>query len=171
MRQISGKSRKRNLRKSSARAVKRGKTTTTANTAGSSPTREELITTLLKKHGVSWAMKRCDTIYSRFIRNRDPICLFQYAPNVDPTARACSNPSSQNSHFWGRGNKGTRYDDENCDGICGHCHMEHEGSKQGLYSEIKRWQLGDERYDALERRARSSTPLYDVLLAFMLRMW
>ena len=52
-------------------------------------------------------------------------------------ASGCTNESKQNSHFWGRGNSATRYDPENCDGVCGGCHMRHEGTKQGLYRELK----------------------------------
>lgn len=90
-----------------------------------------------------WTTKKADEIFSRWIRGRDKTCFF------------CPNPATQNSHFWGRANSATRYDPENCDGICGGCHMRHEGNKQGLYREKKIAQLGQERYDALMKRAHS----------------
>ncbi len=82
--------------------------------------------------------------FSKWIRERDPWCFFK-----------CGRPSKQNSHFWGRGNSATRFDPLNCDGVCGKCHMTHEGSKQGLYRELKIAQLGMEGYKALEKRGRS----------------
>lgn len=36
--------------------------------------------------------------------------------------------------------------------------MRHEGNKQGLYRELKLKQLGKKRYEALEKRARSTYP-------------
>lgn len=90
-----------------------------------------------------WTSARADKEFSKFIRERDKTCFF------------CPNVASQNSHFWGRGNSATRYDPLNCDGICGGCHMRHEGSKQGLYRTKKLKQLGKKEYNALEKRAHS----------------
>lgn len=91
-----------------------------------------------------WTTKRADEEFSRFIRNRDKTCFF------------CPNRATQNSHFWGRGNSATRYDPQNCDGICGGCHMRHESNKQGLYRDMKIAQLGQAEYDALLQRAMST---------------
>ena len=88
--------------------------------------------------------KQGDRAMSRLVRERDPYCFF-----------CRQRPSIQNSHFWGRGNSATRYDFENCDGVCGGCHMDNEGSKQGHYRDLKIKQLGKEKYDSLERRGRS----------------
>lgn len=97
----------------------------------------------LKKKAKLWTSKKADEVFSHFIRDRDKTCFF------------CTNPASQNSHFWGRGSSATRYDPLNCDGICGGCHMRHEGNKQGLYRTKKLAQLGEAGYAALEKRARS----------------
>lgn len=83
-----------------------------------------------------------DKLFSIMIRERDEKCFF------------CSNPASQNSHFWGRNIKNTRFDVENCDGICGGCHFKHEGNKQGEYRDKKIAQLGIEGYNELEKRAK-----------------
>lgn len=83
-----------------------------------------------------------DKIFSKMIRERDEKCLF------------CNNPASQNSHYWGRNIKNTRFDPENCDGICGGCHFFHESNKQGDYRNKKIEQLGIDGYNALEKRAR-----------------
>ncbi len=87
--------------------------------------------------------KKADAIFSKFIRDRDKTCFF------------CSNVASQCSHFWGRGNSSTRYNPLNCDGICGGCHMRHEGNKQGLYRDKKIEQLGLQGYIELEKLGRS----------------
>jgi 5-methylcytosine-specific restriction endonuclease McrA len=102
-----------------------------------------------------WTTTKADQIFSKWIRERDKKCFF------------CPNKGSQNSHFWGRGNSSTRYDPENCDGICGGCHMRHEGNKQGLYREKKLAQLGKKRYEALEKRAHSIMKRRDAIIACM----
>lgn len=91
-----------------------------------------------------WNSNKADQFFSKYIRERDKICFL-----------CRKNPATQNSHFWGRANSATRYDPENCDGVCGGCHMRHEGNKQGLYRTLKIEQLGKAAYDALEKRARS----------------
>lgn len=85
-----------------------------------------------------------DALFSKLIRERDGKCVF------------CgkSDGKLENSHFWGRGNKATRFDPQNCDTLCFHCHMLHEGNKQGFYRDWKIKQLGEKEYDKLERRAR-----------------
>jgi hypothetical protein len=45
--------------------------------------------------------------------------------------------------------------------------MRHEGNKQGLYREKKIAQLGQERYDALQKRAYSIVKRADAIKAFM----
>lgn len=97
---------------------------------------------------------KADKLFSVWVRQRDKTCFF------------CANPATQNSHFWGRGNSATRYDPINCDGICGGCHMRHEGNKQGLYRDKKISQLGQSGYDLLEKRGRSIMKRSDALLEF-----
>ena len=99
-----------------------------------------------------WTSAKAHAEFSRYIRERDKHCLF------------CPNKATQNSHFWGRGNSATRYDPENCDGICGGCHMRHEGNKQGLYRDTKIKQLGKNGYLALELRARSIIKRRDAII-------
>lgn len=103
-----------------------------------------------------WSSAKADKIFSRYIRDRDVWCFFN-----------CGNPATQNSHFWGRGNSATRYDPENCDGVCGGCHMRHESNKQGLYRDLKLKQLGKRAYDSLGKRARSIVKRSDAIQQFM----
>lgn len=102
-----------------------------------------------------WTSHRADKEFSKWIRSRDKKCFF------------CFNEARQCSHFWGRGNSATRYDPKNCDGICGGCHMRHEGQKQGLYREMKLKQLGKKEYLALEKRARSIMKRSDAITNLM----
>lgn len=107
------------------------------------------------KKKVIWTSAKTDKLFSIYIRQRDKKCFF------------CNNVATQNSHFWGRGNSATRYDPLNCDGICGGCHMRHEGSKQGLYRDKKILQLGEDGYRELEKRARSIMKRQDAIIACM----
>ncbi|HLH93523.1 MAG TPA: recombination protein NinG [Xanthobacteraceae bacterium] len=103
-----------------------------------------------------WTSAKADKLFSKFIRERDRVCFFR-----------CGRSATQNSHFWGRANSATRYDPENCDGVCGKCHFTHEGNKQGLYRELKIKQLGQDAYAALEKRARSIVKRSDAIHEFM----
>lgn len=102
-----------------------------------------------------WTSKQADEKFSKWVRARDAHCYF------------CHREGRQNSHFWGRGNSATRYHPLNCDAACGFCHMKHEGSKQGLYREMKIRQLGQEGYDSLERLARSIMKREDAIIDCM----
>lgn len=105
-----------------------------------------------------------DVLFSIMIRERDNHTC-QFCGKTNQTNQI------QNSHFWKRGDKATRFDPENCDALCASCHDKHEGCKQGFYREWKLKQLGTRRYNALEKRARSikkygeyeKTILYDIL--------
>ena len=98
--------------------------------------------TQLKKK--TWTSKKADTEFSRFIRERDKMCFF------------CPNPATQASHFWGRNISATRYNELNCDGVCGGCHLRNEGNKAGLYRDLKIKQLGQKVYDELRKLAFQS---------------
>ncbi len=102
-----------------------------------------------------WTSDKADDYFSKWIRARDPRCFF------------CTNPSIQNSHFRGRGHSSTRYDPENCDGICGGCHLRHEGDKAGLYQTLKIKQLGKKRFDLLMRKANGTMKRSDAILELM----
>lgn len=106
-----------------------------------------------------WSSRKADLTMSHWVRDRDKgKCFF------------CGKQGSQNSHFWGRGASSVRYDPENCDYACGGCHMRHEGSKQGTYRTMKLAQLGEKRYEELERKARSIMKRSDAILEMMFFM-
>lgn len=94
-------------------------------------------------------ISKVDKLFSQYIRERDgwkcQRCGTYYQP---PTmALHCS-------HFWGRSNKCTRFDTENCMTLCYGCHSRMEGNKQGEYRDIMLKRLGDKGYRNLEIRAR-----------------
>ena len=97
---------------------------------------------------------KLDKMFSDFIRARDKytcqFCGNRFDPYVPYGLQGLDC-----SHFWGRASKATRFDPENADALCTYCHFKHEPNKQGFYREFKIKQLGQEGYDALEKRARS----------------
>lgn len=108
---------------------------------------------------LDWGLKEADTQFSLWIRNRDGKCIRCGATKE-------TGAQLQNSHYWGRIRKNTRYDPENCDTLCATCHywgdskrgiIAWEEEKQGAYMRFKLEQLGKERFDALEVRAHTDT--------------
>lgn len=88
----------------------------------------------------AWSTKKADLEFSRWTKERDNYtCYF------------CGKHGNQASHYWGRGKSALRYEPDNVDAICGGCHMRNESNKQGLYRIKKIRQLGQERYDELEK--------------------
>lgn len=63
----------------------------------------------------------------------------------------------QCSHFWGRGNKSVRFDFENAVGLCAGCHS-HFTANPHDHKEFFFKKLGEEKYDALMRRAHTPHP-------------
>lgn len=88
---------------------------------------------------------KADAVFSQFIRLRDKEC------------RRCHSPvrfndkgmpiSHQASHFIGRGKEGTRFDEENCDTLCGACHMFFTSHPIEHYE----WQLERKGEDTIQR--------------------
>jgi hypothetical protein len=97
-----------------------------------------------------------DGKFSVWIRHRDPMC------------RRCRIvPSSDCSHYWKRGDSGTRFDPKNCVGLCRDCHTIWERQKNNEYKAFMIEWLGKEEYDALETRARSFKNRTEAVLEFM----
>ena len=88
-----------------------------------------------------------DKLFSLYIRTRAgwkcEKCGTQYAP---PTA------GLQCSHYVGRANQQTRYDDKNCSALCFHCHQYFTANPYE-HTEWMRKKLGEKEFEALNRRA------------------
>lgn len=86
-----------------------------------------------------------DILFSKMIRERDDgKCIW-----CPKNARQGWNMT--NSHYWGRADKGNRFNPLNCDTLCFTCHMDNESNKQGKYRTFKIKQLGKKIYDEMER--------------------
>ena len=92
-------------------------------------------------------IRQADKQFSLYIRNRDEWkcnrCLKQYDEGSQ---------GLHNSHFWSRGRESTRFDPENCDAMCFGCHQ-YLGSNPAEYTEWKRKQLGETKFNKLKLRA------------------
>lgn len=94
--------------------------------------------------GAKIKIDKNDKLFSIMIRERDGNkCVF--------CGRSSENYSIQNSHFWCRGHKATRFSTANCDALCFMCHNNNESNKQGFYRTWKLKQLGEEKYNQLEQ--------------------
>lgn len=97
---------------------------------------------------------QADIKFSKFIRERDPICK-----------RCHRRKSDDASHYWERGHSSTRYDPQNADGLCRPCHQIWEGRPQEC-EDFKRNQIGDEAYEALERKHNTEMKRSDAIAIF-----
>jgi len=55
----------------------------------------------------------------------------------------------QNSHFFGRGNETTRFDEDNCDALCCGCHVIWGSEDYESYRNFKIKQLGEDGFQNL----------------------
>ena len=124
-------------------------------------------------------IKELDRVFSLFIRYRDHWqCKKCGKQHVERTGEL------QNSHFWSRDDKGTRWDPKNCDAACAKvfkvaggrtllvsCHGQWEQEKQGAYRDFKLKQIGHAEYSYMEMRARTSTKFSAVDLQLLLDYW
>lgn len=102
-----------------------------------------------------------DKHFSWVIRDRDNWSCVRCGVRYDPPTNAL-----QCSHFWGRGNKATRFDPKNADALCYGCHSLWESNKQGDYRDFKLKQLGEKEYQKLQFRAMSVCKESDAVAAF-----
>jgi hypothetical protein len=91
-----------------------------------------------------------DKVFSQFIRLRDKKCVrcgsrVEFNNDGMPISHQCS-------HYWGRGNWSTRFDEENADTLCFACHRLWGGDYRDMYKAYKVKQLGDKKYKELEKR-------------------
>jgi hypothetical protein len=91
-----------------------------------------------------------DKKFSWCVRLRDKCCV-RCGSMVEFNEKGLP-VSHQNSHYWGRGNWGTRFDLENCDTLCFVCHRLWGGDERREYEKFKRAQLGETGYNKLQFR-------------------
>lgn len=109
-------------------------------------------------------ISKADKYFSLIIRSKAnwtcELCFTEYEPPT--TALHCS-------HFWGRGNKGTRWDEENAAALCFHCHQVFTANPE-LHRAFFLKRLGEKKYEALGRRARTPTKVDEKLMALGLKI-
>jgi len=92
-----------------------------------------------------------DTLISKFIRLR----AVHRVGGCEYCGKAvASYKEIQCSHFKGRRRASTRFDPDNCAGLCFSCHS-HLGENPDLHTEFFKKRLGSERFDQLIIRANT----------------
>lgn len=94
-----------------------------------------------------------DKYFSQWIRFRDKQCMRCKSP-VRFNEKGLP-VTHQNSHYFGRGRQGTRFEPDNCDTLCHGCHRFWEKEDREAYREFKVEQLGTKRYASLTLQANS----------------
>lgn len=95
------------------------------------------------------AITRLDKLFSDYIRQR--AILRVHGCERCLTWKA-SYKQLQCSHFWGRGEKSVRYDEDNAAGLCGACHM-YLGSHPNEHRDFFLERLGEDGFNLLMLRA------------------
>lgn len=115
-------------------------------------------------------LRKADKLFSAQIKARDGKCLHPDARHIG---------SLQNSHYFGRGIKSTRYDSDNCIALCWWHHFKSkdlgwEYQKQtkerhgfdGQYTlYMKKW-LGEAKWQQLNERAKAHMTQAKAIKAF-----
>jgi len=110
-----------------------------------------------------WTMRRADSMFSDYIRNRDKWkCRYCNKNFWEKSGQL------HNSHFWGRSNMATRFDPQNCIALCYSCHIwKLESEKQGIYRTMMLKYLGEKDYKLLEKKSNTEMSKRDSILEFM----
>lgn len=94
-----------------------------------------------------------DKAFSQWIRLRDMKCMRCHSPvQLNDSGVPITH---QNSHYFGRGREGTRFEPDNCDTLCHGCHRFWEKEDREAYRQFKIQQLGEKRHAALQLQANS----------------
>lgn len=96
---------------------------------------------------------RADECFSRYIRLRDMKCM-RCGTKVQLSDKGLP-VSHQNSHYFGRGREGTRFEPDNCDTLCHGCHRFWEKEDREAYRQFKVKQLGEDRHASLQLQANT----------------
>lgn len=94
--------------------------------------------------------KKLDRIFSDFIRLRDKLTCQRCGKQFGGFTTGI-----QNSHFWGRRHRSTRWSELNCVALCGGCHIHLTGNPE----EHRQWyrqRIGAEAFDRLEYQHRKA---------------
>jgi hypothetical protein len=118
-----------------------------------------------------WRLNKADGHFSKFIRERDGKCMHPIG---------CSRQTMlQNSHYFGRSIKSTRFDPDNCITLCWLHHYKdkllgfefqkqtvEEHGYDGGYTLFMKQHLGEERWLALRQRASQTIKQKEAIIAY-----
>lgn len=104
-----------------------------------------------------WSTKYTDQLFSNYVRQRDGKCMRCYKVDIP----------LDNSHYWERGRKGTRFDPLNCVALCRDCHTIWEKHQNHEYMQFMAKLLGPVEYINMEKRARTIKKMRDAVLECM----
>ena len=94
---------------------------------------------------------KADSLFSKYIKLRDNWTCTRCGTKYQEGDRGI-----HNSHYWGRGNEGTRFEPDNCTSLCYGCHrLWGHGDEKDLYKEWMIKKLGTRRFKSLEVQART----------------
>lgn len=96
-------------------------------------------------------MRRTDTLFSIYIRNRDKWTCQRCHTKYDPPTNGL-----HNSHFWGRAKECTRFEPDNCIALCFGCHrLWGHGDERPAYEKFMKKKLGEKRFKSLMFQANN----------------
>lgn len=104
-------------------------------------TRKTTVASKIRRKKGIWATSTADNYFSKWIRERDGKCM-----------RCHRTDNLTCSHYHKRAISITRFDPQNCIALCGECHADWEGPKEGYTDFMIAW-LGTEAFIALQRKA------------------
>lgn len=111
-------------------------------------------------------IKKLDEVTSLIIRIKADWtcvkCKRKYTPVISRYTHLPAQNLMTTSHYWGRGESGTRWDEKNLDAMCIFCHQKIENHKhdetEGFnYETYMKQKLGLDAYDLLEYQYRTGT--------------
>jgi len=114
----------------------------------------------------SKAIRKLDTIFSKYIRRRD--CGYGYAPCIS-CGKLITYDTSDCGHYENRKHMATRYDEKNCNAQCRACNRFSEGNIQGYRRGLIK-KYGEKEVDKVEMRrfnvSKLSVPELDILYKY-----
>lgn len=111
------------------------------------------------KHTKGWYEKKLDEVFSRYIRlkysDANGYCRCISCGHIHHWKKI------QNGHYMSRRYKSTRWAEDNCRPQCVACNIYNQGNAQ-MYRRGLIAQIGEQRVDLIEARARQSVCKYSV---------
>jgi len=100
-------------------------------------------------------LRPTDTAFSNYIRERDNWTCQRCRTKYDKYSTE-DRQGLHNSHYWGRGHEGTRFEVDNCIALCYGCHrLWGHGDQRDQYKDYTIRKLGEARFKSLMVQAHT----------------